>query len=264
MGEIMIIEKGSSSGKNDVFTVSKEFAEEHNFEKNVYRSNIKNGDIQQYVFTDRGNVVIYTDNDTKIKEFPNVYAYLQEHKKELSARNEVAKGSYEWWRMERPRDKAVFDAPEKLVVPYRATSNRFAYDDKQFFNDGGDIRALVVKKGVPFNIKYLLALLNSNLLDWYFGFIGKAKGNSREYFNKPLAEIPIKNATREEQEQLARLADAMMDAKKQLAVFKGSAADREMIEQRLQLIDSQINALVYKLYGLTADEIAIVEEKQNA
>ena len=265
LDEIMIIEKGSSSGKNDVFTVTKVFAEEHSFEKDAYRKNIKNSDIQQYIFADRGNVVIYTDNKTNIKNFPNVYSYLQEHKKVLSARNEVVKGSYPWWRMERPREKCIFDANEKLVVPYRATRNRFAYDNKQFFNDGGDIRALVVKEDSPFNIKYLLALLNSTLLDWYFGFIGKAKGNSREYFNKPLAEIPIKNATTEQQDFYIKLADQMIAAKQQLADAnsKGSlsVSDKNLLEQRIQILDTQINTAVYKLYGLTPEEIKIVEGK---
>ncbi len=258
---IMTIEQGSKSGKNDVFTVSREFAKSHNFEKESYRSNVKNSDIQKYIFNDRGNVVIYTDNSTDIKKYPNIYAYLQEHKKELSARNEVANGAYPWWRFDRPRNKSVFDAKEKLIVPYRAEHNRFAYDNQQFFNDGGDIRALVVKDGAPFNIKYLLALLNSTLLDWYFGFIGKAKGNSREYFNKPLAEIPIKIATTEQQEPLIKLADQMLTTKKQLATFKGSDSDRNLLEQRISLIDSQINSAVYKLYGLTDKEIKVVEGK---
>lgn len=47
----------------------------------------------------------------------------------------------------------------------------------------------------------------------------------------------------------------------QLAAFSGSDADRSLLEQRVSLIDSQINALVYKLYGLTAEEIAVVEGK---
>ena len=53
----------------------------------------------------------------------------------------------------------------------------------------------------------------------------------------------------------------MNGAKKQLAEFKGSAADREMLEQRIAMIDKQINALVYALYALSAKEIAVIEGK---
>ena len=262
LGDITEIEKGSSSGKNDAFTLPKKLAEELNLEKDLLRQNVKNGDIHQYLYSDRGNVLIYTDNDTDIKKYPKILEYLKSHKKELSARNEVAKGAYPWWRFERPRNKAVFDAGEKLIVPYRAEHNRFAYDNAQCFNDGGDIRAIVVKEHSPYSIKALLVLLNSALLDWYFGFIGKAKGKSREYFNKPLAEIPLpalEGKTLEEANAaLARLADAMLSAvqKEQTAV---SEEDKRIARQRINALDAQINALVYKLYGLTDEEIEVVE-----
>ena len=214
--DITIIEKGSTSGKNEVFTVSEAFARENNFEKEIIRKNVKNGDIQPYYIFNRGNVLIYTDTTTVIEEYPNVYQYLLNNKDVLSARNEVSKGLYNWYRFERPRNKEIFDAKEKLIVPYRAEHNRFAYDDSQYFNDGGDIRAIVVKDSLDFSIKYLLVLLNSKLLDWFYGFIGKAKGNAREYFNKPLAEIPIPAISPEAQQPFIALADKMLSLNKEL------------------------------------------------
>lgn len=213
--DITIIEKGSTSGKNDVFTVSCEFARASKFEDDIIRKNIKNGDIHSYLITDRGNLLIYTDNDTQIESYPNIYNYLLSHKDELLQRNEVKKGVYEWYRLERPRNKQVFDAKEKIVVPYRAEHNRFAYDNNQYFNDGGDIRAIVISNE-NYSIKYLLALLNSKLLDWYYGFIGKTKGAAREYFNKPLAEIPIPIIEKSYQQPFIALADTMLSLNSQL------------------------------------------------
>ncbi len=258
LGDIMIIEKGSSSGKNDIFTVPLSVAEEGAFEKDLIRKNIKNGDIHRYRLENRKTVLIYTDNKTDIKKYPNIYKYLSAHKKELSNRNEVSKGAYAWYRLERPRDKNIFDAKEKLIVPYRATQNRFAYDNQQYFNDGGDIRALVMKENMPFNIKYLLVLLNSKLHNWYFGFIGKSKGNTREYFNKPLAEIPIKTISPEDQAPLITLADQMLETQRRLQQAL-SDEDKKLLEQRAAIIDKQIDKAVYQLYGLTEEEVKIVE-----
>ncbi len=213
--DIAVIEKGSTSGKNEIFTISESFAREHEFEKELLRKNVKNGDIHAYYITDRGNYLIYTDSSTDIESYPNIYKYLLCHKDKLSQRNEVKKGSYIWYRFERPRDKSVFDAKEKIVVPYRADHNRFAYDNNQYFNDGGDIRAIVTKNN-DYSIKYLLAILNSNLLDWYYGFIGKSKGTSREYFNKPLAEIPIPTIPLDAQQPFIALADTMLSLHRQL------------------------------------------------
>ena len=261
LGDISIIEQGSKSGKNKIFTVTRKFSEANFFENEIVRKNVKNSDIHRYYFVDRDNVLLYADNSTVLENYPNVYKYLVEHKKELSSRNEVSKGLYKWYRFDRPRNKTIFDAPEKIIVPYRAEHNRFAYDDQQYFNDGGDIRAIVMKENCGYLIKYVLALLNSTLLDWYFVFIGKAKGNSREYFNKPLAIIPIKTATESQQQELANLATLMMEAVKKQQDAK-SDQEKNICKMRVEAIDTQINAKVYALYGLTEDEIAIVEKSK--
>ena len=257
LGDIAIIEKGPGTGKNDVFVLKKEIAEKLNLEKELLRNNVKNGDIQRYVFNDRGTVLIYTDNKTDIKKYPNIYKYLSAHKKELSLRNEVLKGAYQWYRLERPRNKTVFDAKEKIIVPYRASFNRFAYDNQQYFNNS-DSNAFIVKEEEQFLLKYILVLLNSKLHNWFYGFIGKPKGNSREYFNKPLAEIPIKAISLEDQAPLIKLADQMLETQARLQqVF--SDEDKKLLEQRAAILDKQIDNAVYKLYNLTADEVKIVE-----
>ncbi|MBI4683332.1 MAG: Eco57I restriction-modification methylase domain-containing protein, partial [Nitrospirae bacterium] len=248
LGDISIIEKGSTSGKNNVFTISVEAAKKVKMEAVILRKNIKNGDIDRYKIHDRGNFLIYVDNHTTIDHFPNVYSYLKKHKDVLLNRNEVMQGLYSWSRLERPRNKAVFDAREKIVVPYRAEHNRFAYDNEQYFNDGGDIRAIVINDG-KFSIKYVLALLNSILIDWFYGFIGKPKGKAREYFNKPLSLIPIKKISSADQRPFISLVDQILTAKK-----KDPNADTSALEK-------QIDEMVYALYGLTPEEIAIVEGK---
>ena len=162
-------------GKMMSFTITAEFAHNNNFEMDILRKNVKNGDIDRYIFKDRGNYLIYIDNDTDIKKYPNIYNYLLNNKKVLNERNEVKKNMYHWCRMERPRNKLVFDASEKIIVPYRADSNKFAYDNEQYFNDGGDIRAIVMQEDAVYNIKYVLGILNSKLMNWYYGFIGKTE-----------------------------------------------------------------------------------------
>ena len=256
LGDIAINEKGPGTGKNDVFVLKKEIAEKLNLEKELLRNNVKNGDIQRYVFNDRGTVLIYTDNKTDIKKYPNIYKYLSAHKKELSLRNEVLKGAYQWYRLERPRNKTVFDAKEKIIVPYRASFNRFAYDNQQYFNNS-DSNAFIVKEE-PFLLKYILVLLNSKLHNWFYGFIGKPKGNSREYFNKPLAEIPIKAISLEDQAPFITLADQMLETQRRLQQAL-SDEDKKLLEQRAAILDKQIDNAVYKLYNLTADEVKIVE-----
>ena len=68
-----------------------------------------------------------------------------------------------------------------------------------------------------------------------------------ELYQKPLSEIPIKRISKKEQEPFITLVDKVLDAKE-----KNSEADTTKLE-------NQIDQMVYKLYGLTEKEIAIVE-----
>ena len=235
LGGISTIEKGSTSGKNTVFTISSELVKEKKFEKELLRRNLKNGDIDRYALRDRGNYLIYVDNHTEIKRFPKIYSYLESYKDVLEDRNEVSSGLYPWYRLERPRNKSVFDAKEKIVVPYRAENNRFAYDNAQYFNDGGDIRAIVINDS-NVNIKYVLALLNSKLIDWFYGFIGKPKGKVREYFNKPLSLIPIKRIELYDQKPFITIVDY-------IRLIKIRKSDNNV-----SFFESLIDAMVYELY----------------
>ncbi len=53
-----------------------------------------------------------------------------------------------------------------------------------------------------------------------------------------------------------------MNAKKQLAEAQ-SEKDQDFYENKCASLDLQIDVLVYELYGLTADEIKIVEEAET-
>ena len=57
------------------------------------------------------------------------------------------------------------------------------------------------------------------------------------------------------------LVTRMMDLKKQLAraTKKQSPSARQLLDQKLAITDQQIDALVYELYGLTQDEVRVVE-----
>lgn len=259
LGDIAEIVKGAETGKNGIFSVPYKIIKDNLIEEEIVRKCIKNSHIHRYHINSVDLFLIYCDNNFSSKKYPNTYKYLEKYKNELSDRRGPKNNEYEWWRLHRPSVKEFHDAPEKIIVPYRAEHNRFAYDDQQFFNDGGDIRAIVMKENCGYLIKYILALLNSTLLDWYFGFIGKTKGNSREYFNKPLALIPIKSATQSQQQELANLATLMMEAVKKQQDAK-SDQEKKICKMRIDAIDAQINAKVYNLYNLTKEEIAIVEK----
>ena len=186
------IEQGQKSGLNKVFSVTQSQISHHNLETQILRKMIKNSDIRRYYIDWKGKFLIYTTGNTDIEKYPNIEEYLKGFYKQLIERAEVKDNLYSWYRLQRPRRQRLFDASEKIVVPYRAPENRFAYDDQQFFNDGGDIRVIVPKPECTVSIKYILGCLNSKVLNFFYCFIGRPKGEVLEYFVEPLSKLQIR------------------------------------------------------------------------
>jgi len=256
LGKISTITKGATSGDREIFTVLKSFAEKGEFENELLKTSINSKDIKRYVLFDSRKYLIYTDNSTTIEDYPNIYKYLLKHRKKLSERNEVLKGMYPWYRLERPREKEIFNASEKLVVPYRAENNTFAYDNNQGFSDGGGSYTIAMKEGETTTIKYLLGILNSKLMNWFYGFIGKPKGKIREYFNRPLSLIPIKKISLTQQQPFIAFVDKILALTQSDDYLQNSHK-----QAKVKALESEIDPLVYKLYDLTPEEIKIVEGK---
>ena len=57
---------------------------------------------------------------------------------------------------------------------------------------------------------------------------------------------------------MVALVERMLDLHKRLH-GAGSDSEREVLQRQVEATDRQIDALVYELYGLTADEVAVVE-----
>lgn len=94
----------------------------------------------------------------------------------------------------------------------------------------------------PSSAKYILALLNSKLLDWLF-----RKTSTNNHCNMyELIDLPVPNASELQQQEIIDLVDKILAAKKQ-----DSSADTGALEEK-------IDELVYDLYGLTEEEKNII------
>jgi type II restriction/modification system DNA methylase subunit YeeA len=98
-------------------------------------------------------------------------------------------------------------------------------------------------------LKFLLAILNSKVSEWYFNLIGTTTGMGTNRWKKYKIELlPIKEPTQEQEKQIENLVDQILALKKE-----NPSSDTTDLE-------NQIDQLVYQLYGLTEEEIAIVED----
>ena len=64
-------------------------------------------------------------------------------------------------------------------------------------------------------------------------------------------------------DEIVRLVEEMLDLQKQHQQAEAGKEDfRFTLQKRIQALDKEIDARVYKLYGLSPDEIKIVEGKE--
>ncbi len=114
-----------------------------------------------------------------------------------------------------------------------------------------------LKPGVKLDITYLLGVLNSTAVNWFFRcrFPGNNHIPSNQLLRIPIP-IPPSNQTHN---RVARLVKAILDLNRKLVSAK-SESQKTVIQRQIDATDAEIDRLVYDLYGLTAEEIAIVED----
>lgn len=120
--------------------------------------------------------------------------------------------------------------------------------------------SLILKTGITVNYLYILGILNSSLMNWY---LCKSYG-LHTYVITGILDIPIRNIAFSEavdkiqHDRIVKLVDSILSHNKQLAAAN-TGHEKTALERQIDATDRQIDQLVYELYGLTDEEISIVE-----
>ncbi|MEX0909910.1 MAG: N-6 DNA methylase [Candidatus Paceibacterota bacterium] len=101
------------------------------------------------------------------------------------------------------------------------------------------------------DLRYLLGIINSRLLLWYFN---QLYGFGLHFYPNHAKVLPIKNASKQEQKSIVKLVDKILAITKDDDYLENSTKQAKVREY-----EKQIDQMVYKLYGLTQKEIEIVE-----
>ena len=131
------------------------------------------------------------------------------------------------------------------MCPQRSKSNTFGYNECEWYA-ASDV-FFITNSEEGYDIKYILALLNSKLYYVWLYNKGKRKGETLELTATPLSEIPLKRPNSEEERLIVSKVDDILSAKR-----INKEADTSVLEDR-------IDFLVYHLYDLTYDEVLVVD-----
>lgn len=245
--EFCIVSKGMDTGLNKAFIIDEKTINDYSLEKEIIRKIIKNSEIRKYKPLIPTKFLVYTTNETQISKFPKTEKYLKKFITELKNRWEFKKNNCPWFRISTLRSKEIFDnAPEKIYCPYRSEENNFALDTEKIY---GMTDTTIISPKKDIDMKILLAILNSRLMNYFVKKTGKKKGNSIEYFADFLKHLPIKLPLETQARKIKELVERIM-----------KFYEEGKPEQDIRNVDYEIDQEVYKLYGLTDDEIKVVEE----
>jgi len=273
------IYRGVLTGYNEAFIIDTETRnrilanckdkEERKRTEEIIKPVLRGRDIGKYYYKWAGLWIIYIPwhfplhNDNSIsgaslkaekefqKEYSSLYNYLLQFKGGLSNRNKDETGiRYEWYALQRwASDYYPEFEKEKIVWQEIVREPSFAFDNTGIYVEA----TAFIMTGQ--NIKYIISLFNSKPVAFFFKtfYAGGGLGEEGYRYKKAfLEQLPIPPLIPQNQpiaNQIITLVDQILSAKKQ-----NPEADTSQLER-------EIDQLVYKLYGLTEEEIEIIERK---
>ncbi|MDB9305585.1 TaqI-like C-terminal specificity domain-containing protein [Nodularia spumigena CS-591/12] len=159
------------------------------------------------------------------------------------------KGEYVWYvpkimtshrRTARPGNKLRFEQPKVLI---RDTGNGLmgTYEELNFYVK--DVLIISHQQKCTKTLKILVSILNSSLMKFYY----ETSFPTLHVQRNELAVLPMKLEF-DESDQVIKIVDRILEIKRQ-----NPKADTTELER-------EIDEIVYQLYGLTEEEIRIIEE----
>jgi adenine-specific DNA-methyltransferase len=182
--------------------------------------------------------------------FSNIYPTIYNHLKNIGdsikgkgkglyARDD--QGDY-WWELRPCVYYEEFEKP-KIVWGELSDSQKFAYDESGMYTNN-TIFFITGK-----DLKFLLSILNSKLAKWYFNEISTSSGmGTNRWLKYKIELLPIIQPSEKEKATLEKLVEHLL-----LIKTLNPKADVTDLE-------NQIDQIMYETYGLTEEEIKIVEE----
>ncbi len=265
VGNILVIGQGMQTGCNEVFTVGRELVDKWKLPVTAYYFRATNSSIQRYRILPTNEVLLFPDSYSKLENVPtHMRAQLESGEAKLKNRAAYKRGNCEWWQYTWPLHKDYYTR-RRLVCPFLARENRFALvaDERRL---GLTDTTVLFENEQPESLYYFLGLLNSKLLTFRFRAIGKLKsGGIYEYFWNSISKLPIRRidfdtkSDRLAHDTLVAHVERMLKLHERVAAAK-SPDEQTHLQREIAATDRAIDQFVYHLYGLTEEEIHIVEQ----
>lgn len=323
---------GVITGNDDILAFKN--IENINIEKDILIPFLRAEQCEKYIYVEpkehiiypyksyNGKSVLLTLNEMKIK-YPLLEQYLTKNKIELSKRSDSRKtleNCDDWYKLIRPSNISKFNK-EKIVYQGLTKHNKFAIDNTGSACVGGGV-FFIISDNPEVSIKYVLAILNSNIVESYLHSITPLKkGGYHKYSTNTINKLPFPFIPSENQKQLILKVDNILNLNEKLITeiktfqkwlkgtfnieklsnklklyytltfkeflievkkknvnvkprktqklleeeFNDSLKIIKPLRKQINLIDNELNVMVYELYGIINDkDIELIESTLNS
>lgn len=256
------IQRGVSPDLKKAFIVDSDTMIKYNFEKTHIRRVVTGGKhVKRYYIEFPDLFLIYTKRDEEFKLIPNICNYINQFKNEITC-TEVKLKKHSIYSLHRSRKEELFLKQSKFIGVITEDEVIVAIDSSQVFVTDG---LYLFSLNSEINEKYILGILNSHLFVFIYRLLSSEKGRVLAQVKPtiidklPIRVIDFSNPLEKQtHDTLVSLVDNMLQTQKDSRTAK-SESDKSMYAKKINMLDNQINQLVYKLYDLTDEEIKIVE-----
>ncbi|MBI4689298.1 MAG: N-6 DNA methylase [Nitrospirae bacterium] len=168
-----------------------------------------------------------------------------------------------------PREERFFTEKRilvKQIIDWTTKRIWASITDEELYNTQNAFN-LLARQG--WRLEYLLGIINSRLMTFYHRkkFLDEFKMRFQKILIKDCCRFAIRvinfsdSADKARHDKMVSMVDQMLTLNKKLASAK-TDHEKTALQRQIEATDKQIDKLVYELYGLTEEEIGIVEGKK--
>ena len=277
--KVYILEKRSEPSEGIIKVYSHSLEQEFKLESALLKPLLSGKDIERYGSPIPNRLLLFPYKVTQGKSelmlpqefasaYPKCWEYLLQNREMLESRERGKMRHEKWYAYVYPKNLALHDQ-RKMAIPRLVSRLAAVYDrDGGFYLDNVDVGGLILKEKDDAKWLYVLGLLNSKLLDFYLHrisvpFRGGFYSANRQFLEPlPIHHINFDNpAEKKMHDGLVALVDRMLELNKHLFPIRNTPCnERDELLREINRTDSEIDNLVYDLYGLTEEERRIVKE----
>ncbi|MCF7894408.1 MAG: N-6 DNA methylase [Candidatus Omnitrophica bacterium] len=194
--------------------------------------------------------IIYTDskfkNSKEIFKYPTIKKHLDRFKKAITSDNRP-------YGLHRARDQHFFK-DEKIISVRKCSKPSFTYTNFDCYVSA----TFYVIKTSRISMKFLVALLNSQLIEFWLKNKGKMQGNNYQIDKQPILDLPLIKPDKKSQRKIEEMVNKIFAITKSKDYLKSVS-----MQNKVRKYEYQLNDMVYQLYGLTKKDVQNIEENSN-